>query len=345
MKKRINLFYCREKHGGGTTSFAIHLYVAFKMAGVPVRMIQFDEKGFVGEKPFAKYRGVTSTFVNQGMAEDILENEIGLFVAPDYGKNTTRLGIDLSRLFQRDMAMVVHDPNEFRKMYGHLKFASIVKTKICIRPTMQAFFPEATFIHHPYVRNFDGHQGEDHVLRCRAASLARITSVKRPEIILEANRRLDPCDHIKFHGEENRQFTHFALKKGGYEEFKQGGHNLPLEWGVSAKAIREYQFMVDMTKMPEGDGGGSQYTFLEAWDAGSVVVVHKDWLRPGGEMVHGFNCVSVSGPSELSELMRDNGRRYDTEAIALQGTATLESLHDPVRAAEQYYFLLTGEIL
>ena len=60
--------------------------------------------------------------------------------------------------------------------------------------------------------------------------------------------------------------------------------------------------MVDMTAIHK-DGGGSQYTFLEAWDTGTVCVLNKAW-DVGGVMEESKTCLYVSDAQELSEKLQ-----------------------------------------
>lgn len=342
---KLNLFYARKDVGGGSTSFAVHLFSVLRNQGVDVRMLRFCPEGKAGGAPrtLGGYAGVPCHRVDMAGALAAVRDAPSLLVAPEHSKRLPS-GVCLKTLMRHGLRVVLHDPNEF-KVFDHLEDKALVRAPICIRPTYQRFFPSATFIPHPYVREFSGHQGGDLSWRGTAATLARITFVKRPEILMLANRLLPEERRIVFHGAENRLFT-FVKFKEQFPEFTQGGHNLPLEWGVSARAARAYAFMIDMTYFPD-DGGGSQYTFMEAWDAGSVVVVHEDWLRYPGEMQRHQNCLAVNGPEALAALLkRDDPAFWDSMgAISAASTAHLESVHGERTVAEQYVWNLAGETL
>jgi len=340
MKTKIALFYARKEVGGGSTSFTVHLYRAMQMAGIEVTLYRFRAEGSKPRKPqdLAKYTDTLCHYITQREALAVVRDTTSLLVAPEHSKKVAN-GVDLKQLMKKGMRIVLHDPNEF-KTFDHLE-KDLVIEPICIRPTMQRFFPSATFIHHPYVREFAGDQGGDLEFRKSAATIARLTFVKRPDILLNTNRLLDTTNRVVFHGAENRMFTFTRAK--AYPEFKQGGYGLPMVWGASARAIREYAMMPDMTYFPD-DGGGSQYTFMESWDAGAVVVVNRDWLRFEGEMVAGKNCLAISSADEMADLIR-NRDQLGLETIAATATESLETLHDPVRVAKMYAWHLTGTIL
>jgi hypothetical protein len=142
---------------------------------------------------------------------------------------------------------------------------------------------------------------------------------------------------------ENRLFTKFKVM-AKYPDFKQGGFNLPLEWGVSARHAKEYRLAVDFTLFPY-DGGGSQYAEMEAWDAGTVPVMFHDWFRYPGEMVPDQNCLSVSSTDDLADLvtrsMKSRALQDKLVAISQNATEHLEREHDPVVIAKKYHRELT----
>jgi hypothetical protein len=60
--------------------------------------------------------------------------------------------------------------------------------------------------------------------------------------------------------------------------------------------------MVDMSII-KGDGGGTQYTFLEAIYQDCVLVLHDEWTNKGSLFVSGVNCIVVSNEEELAKVM------------------------------------------
>jgi hypothetical protein len=344
--QEIALIYAREQVGGGSTSFTVHLYEGFKQAGIPFRLLRFTDRP---KRPrrLAGYTGVIAEYVTPDEMRAIVRSQPSVLLAPEHSRHLPEPDI-LSSLAADGMRLVIHDPNEFMarthaKIFDHLQNRSIIKRPIAIRPSMKTHFKDAVFIPHPYWREYEGWQGKDLMKRGAGCTIARLTFVKRPTIILDANRLLTPAMQIKIHGAENRLFTYTKVLPH-YPEFKQGGYNLPLEWGISARMARQHRFAVDMTYFPE-DGGGSQYTFMEAWDAGSVNICHKDWLRYEGEMKHRVNCWAVESPEELAKLIKNSysSKSLQTELrkISVASTEHLERKHDPATIARAYYKELT----
>ena len=63
------------------------------------------------------------------------------------------------------------------------------------------------------------------------------------------------------------------------------------------------KFVVDMSRIKD-DGGGSQYTFLEAIDFDCALILHSDWVNsPNSIFIAGENCYAVSNEDELVELL------------------------------------------
>lgn len=340
--KKVALIYARKNPGGGTTSFAIHLYTAMRMAGIDVVLYRLSDKPR-NPRILAKYKNVITEFLTPKAAMKIVHRNPSLLIAPEHSKNLPEPDL-LRDLIKAGMRVRIADPNEF-KVYDYVddETKKFIKRPICIRPTIKQFFRDAFFIPHPYIRTFKGWIGKDLLERRSACSIARITFVKRPEIILAANRLLPKEQQIIMCGAENRLFTYHRLMKL-FPEFKQGGHNLPLVWGASTREARKYKLAIDMTYFPD-DGGGSQYSFMEAWDAGTVNIVHNDWLRYKGEMEDDRNCLTVKGPNTLASLIKEAEKsksfRKKLLKISKAGTKHLEEYHEPVAVAKKFYKELT----
>ena len=328
----INLVYARRDYGGGSTSFTVHLYRALQMAGADVRILRITDKPKRG-KSLAKYSDTPWIGVT---ASDILQlqrqGEKMLLAAPEHSSKIPDGGGLLPELIRGGMRLVIHDPNEFmgsrgKGVYDHLDDKSIIQNPICIRPSMKRHFKDATFIPHPYVTKFNA-MADKHSVGC---SLARITFVKRTEMLLAANELLPDKLKIVLFGAENRLYTKFKVMPR-FPNFRQGGYGTVMNWDSAPQACAPFRFMFDMTKFPH-DGGGSQYTFMEAWDSGSIPVIHSDWLDYPGEMVAGENCIAIDDVADIVELCK-TGDYY--KIIAMQGYAHVRKYHDPKRVGKLY---------
>lgn len=329
----IGLFFMYRTFGGGTTSFTVHLYEGMRRAGLNPKIFRVKERGEHFTRPFAKYEGVEYRNITSEEAIKIAKHNPSVLVAPCNSKFLQFDPTIIAKLMKAGMRLVIHDPNEF-EIYDHLENRHTIKRPICIRPTMKQFFPDAVFIPHPYVREYPKNNAPLPAKRpWHAVSIARITFVKRTQIIVEANTKLPKNKQVVLRGAENRLFTRFKILPY-YPEFKQGGYGFPMVWGASARECAKARYAVDLTWFPD-DGGGSQYSFMEAWDAGAINVIHEDWLRYKGEMKAGKNCLTVTDAKTLVKLLKESLHPDKQYELIKQGYASLKK-HDPIDVAEQY---------
>lgn len=320
----VALFHMYRKFGGGTTSFTIHLYQALKLLGRKPAIYRVKERGERKERPLGLYEGVSYRNITIDEALKIVKNSPSLMTAPCNQKFMPYCPDAIPRLMQQGMRTVLHDPTEF-EIYDMSK----LQKPICIRPSMKKHVPSAVFIPHPYVKcGVDFSKAKRPWL---AVSISRMTFRKRSNLIFEANAMLPKERRVVFRGSENRMFTRFSIMPK-YPDYEQGKTGFPMEWGAAVKECAKAKFAVDMSWFPQ-DGGGSQYTFMEAWDAGTVNVVHDDWLRVGGEMKD--KCIAVNGAAGLVRLLR-YGERMDVNDLISKGYEQLRK-HDPIKIAKEFY--------
>jgi hypothetical protein len=297
----VAIFFMLPKLGGGSTTFTAHLHRAFQAAGWQPMIYRVKKRGEDKRRSFGEYDGVFYRNVTFESATRIVRTMPSIMsaAAPSrelYDQSAIR---DLMRL---GMRFVVHDPNEF-KIYDHLQgWRRGTPTRpICIRPTMRKFLQEAVYVPHPYYRS----QAPRAFLTrtWHAISVARIASVKRPALILEANRLLPDDRRVRLMGAEHRLFTWGLAKK--FPEFEQCGKTFqfPMTFDASVMLCARAHYHVDMTYFPD-DGGGTQYAQMEAMDAGCVNVMHQDWFRYGGELTPGRHVLAVDGPDALARCLR-----------------------------------------
>ena len=56
----------------------------------------------------------------------------------------------------------------------------------------------------------------------------------------------------------------------------------------------------------KNDGGGSQYTFLEAIHNRCILVINKGWLKRESHLIPGINCIAVENEHELAHIIKEN---------------------------------------
>jgi hypothetical protein len=107
----------------------------------------------------------------------------------------------------------------------------------------------------------------------------------------------------------------------------------PLAWGTAVALVASARCVIDLTTIT-GDGGGSQYTFMEAWDACTPLVVNRKWLVDPrtDEIRDGVNAHCVETPAELAAVLRGD---VSLAHLVAGGTAQL-ALHHPREVAAAY---------
>jgi len=344
---KVGIFFFRPSLGGGTTTFTAHLYKAFESIGVRPLIYKVRPRGEINYRPFGKYDNVKYRNITIDDAIRYIRKFPTVMSAPAADKYLVEPGL-IQRFMKLGMRIVLHDPNEF-SIYNHLnvienrkklKVAKLPTRPICIRPTIQKFYPDAVWIPHPYMRSMDNHTARMMGTRIHTAiSVARIASVKRPRIILDANRLLPTRLRCKLLGAEYRMYT-LNLQKKYSDVFKQSGKTFqfPMTFEAPVDLCAQSILNIDMTYFPD-DGGGTQYSQMEAMDAGCVNVMHDDWLRYDGELVKRKNVWTVNGADELARFVKlvDKNSMDDELHRIRENSFKLLRSHAPKTVGELYW--------
>lgn len=332
----VGIFFFRPWLGGGTTTFTAHLFKAVEAAGYDPCIFRVKERGEEKTRPFAKYDGVHYQNITYDYAKKLCGAMPTVMGSPAGTKYLVRPDL-IMKLAMRGMRLVIHDPNEF-SIYDHLstrkglRAAKLPTRPICIRPTMQKFYKNALWIPHPYMRSYgDGDARKER--KKNAVSVARIASVKRPKIVLEANRLLPKRKRVLLKGAEYRMYTRTLEEKYG-DVFQQSGKTFqyPMTFAAPVDICSEYTYNVDMTWFPD-DGGGTQYAQMEAMDAGCVNIMHRDWFRYGGEMKVGKHVLAVNGHEQLARLLKSGS---SVEHSIVENSLRLLRKHAPEIVGKMY---------
>ena len=339
--QHVAVFILHKRWGGGTTSFVAHLVEAFKAANAkPILYTVHTEPR--GERtpammcrPFGEY-GMDVISVTKSLALQITRSMPAIITSPIGPAN-------LPPNFLRDIRRagawgVIHDATQFPLWSKLVNAPSLAKLDrmICIRPAMQSYVPKAVFIRHPYVRscqNTSYSSWEDR--RVLASSIARVHNQKRTHLILQANRLLRKSERIEVLGAEYRLYS-YGLAKRFPDVFKQAGGEL--QWALridcAPKMLEDSCFNVDMSRFLR-DGGGTQYSQLEAMDAGCINIMHNDWFDVPGTLTCGKHVWTASTPEEIVRILK-NGYRTDAAARIREDCYEMLKKHDPKRIGKQY---------
>lgn len=208
-------------------------------------------------------------------------------------------------LVQAGARVVLHDSADMADEYLEVLRAEETHV-VCIRRTGAEFLQSkglrATYIPHPYIRAWEAN-AIGGAARAGAVSATRIDWRKRTEIICEANTLLHAQKRIQMYGALNRLFAYGTLDKK-FPGWRVDYHGtFPPDADAAARIMSRATAAVDLTEIAGGwDGGGTQYSFLEAWDAGTPLIVKRTWIKnkPGDAVREGETAMAVAGAGELA---------------------------------------------
>lgn len=326
----VTLFYLSDNTTGGWVTYTAHLsYGLVGLDNITVRVIKVRSRSENRPRPFGYDLYYENTDLTGALT--YLKNGPGLVVALQKNHRQTA-----AALVEAGAWVVVHDPAEFKNL--ELKPSGRYVT---IRRVVTGLVPGAVFVPHPYRRHYLPNTkatGE-----WRACSTARIDFDKNTIILLDANRLLPKRLRIHIHGFENRLYTKFKVCPY-YPEWVQSVSHYPRNRTAAAEICHRATYSVDMSLI-KGDGGGTQYSFLEAMDAGSVPVIHSSWIRPNDEMVpfplRGFNCFTARDGRSLAAVVSGTPLLKSVGAAVNSGGRLL-TRHDPMSVATQLIDLFKG---
>ena len=331
---KVILFYLSPNNTGGWVTFTAHLIKTLEAVGVEVDLRKIGNNTENKRRPFGY--GLTYKNTSPEDAYDLAVHETTLIVAA-----AKKFKEHTEELLMLGAKIVIHDPTEFKNISPLALTADQVVT---IRKTGQTavnaflgldveFEKPVAFIRHPYVRREIPSAQKDVLV----VSTSRIDFDKNSTLLLDANRLLEGEDKIKMYGFENRLYTRFKVCPD-YPEWEQSKCAYPREIDAAFNILNDAMFMVDMSVI-KGDGGGTQYTFLEAWDAGCIPIIHSEWIIDGDDMEEGINCLVADSGESIAKLIN----AFDLEPtedgfiaeLVKSGQEALER-HDPQVIGNQY---------
>jgi hypothetical protein len=315
---QVDLIYLSPNPYGGWVTYTSHLMKSLRAAGMLPNLYKVRPRAEKNTRPFGYgevYKNTTLDYLFHSKTPQLI-----VAAAKNFQECT-----DL--LWNTGAGLVVHDPTELKNLPGDVTTSNRV---VVVRKTGLEHLPKATFIRHPYVRV----QNPEPVERNKnAISICRVDFDKHTDILLDANRLLPEDKRISIRGFENRIYTRFKIVPK-YSEWKQSIGHFPREEGEAFKLLQQHTFAVDMSEI-KGDGGGTQYSFLEAWDAGCINVINTAWIRPDDDMKHDVNCFAVHNHGDLASRLLYGLEEGDLSRLQNMGYAQL-ALHHPVKIGNEY---------
>ncbi len=275
----MNLIYMAKPIYGGWVTFTAHLCLKYKCELFKIAKRTEKRKREYGYN--VQYQNITM--------DDLLQKNNFVITAVD------KHYWEYLQLFPKGTMLIIHDPtelkgkqNEIVKLIKHFKI-------ITIRKTVQEFIKkeyniDTDFLSHPFYEYPKTSEPSDYY----SLSISRIDFDKHTDLILKANELIeDGGKKIQIFGAENRLYVHHKLKDLNFEEYWKGKYPKTLPLSHEGKdLLNDCKFVVDMSII-KGDGGGTQYTFLEAIYHDCALILHKDWVDQGNTFQKDHNCYVV----------------------------------------------------
>jgi hypothetical protein len=319
----MNLFYLAEPRFGGWVTFTAHLALALRAAGYEVELFRVSARSEPRLRDFGRGLAYRNISLDDARLAAALAPSIITAAGPKFAPVA-------AALLEEGALIVIHDPTELKPAMVE----ALSKTRqriVVIRESnlshVKKLGLEAVFVPHPYVRMARKAERDVH-----AVAYSRLDWDKHTLVITEANTLLPPDKCVHIYGAENRMYTHHKVDKA-FPEWRSNyrGQYAP-EVDAPVKLASRAKFVVDMSAIA-GDGDGTQYTFLEAWDAGAALVVNRAWIRTGkGAVRHDETAIAVENAQELAEVLAHKG---PPKHVVAGGEAQLAE-HEPRRIGKLY---------
>jgi hypothetical protein len=291
---------------GGTVTFTAHLLHKLRKKNLSTIIGTFEKKK-VGDFGYGlSYNSISS---------DHLDAIKKIFITDMYRNFHL-----LEKLKRKDITIVIHDPGEiFEENASYLKYWNI----ITVRKTVQDFLKrkhdiDARFLHHPFFPYQVAEDDHDHIIAGdEAVSISRIDYNKYIDIMLEANKISKRA--IKIYGATNPLYVAKQLDGLNFDKYYHG--KFPKSFVAVSKILSKAKFMIDLSVIPNhddkgaqctylDDGGGAQYTYLEAIYNNTAIVLNRKWIegvdKKYRDFKEGANCYAISNGKELAELLNSD---------------------------------------
>jgi len=296
--EELSLVYLAKPIYGGWVTFTVHLAKKFNY-----RLYKVGKRSEKKVRPF----GYNVDYQNVSL-EDLLKLPNLMITAVDkhYWSILPHL--------HPNTKIVIHDPTELKinksspnPLVQEHKLLNLFKV-YTIRETVQKFLAEKHGIQSEFkVHPFYQYSCSKPPYSCYAVTISRIDFDKNTDIILKANQLIqDSKKKVQIFGAENRLYVHHKLGELDFYNFWKGKFEKDYPLMYEGKDIlQDCKYVVDMSTI-KNDGGGSQYTFLEAIYQDCVLILHRDWIKQGSTFIEGVNCLAAETPEELATILSES---------------------------------------
>lgn len=311
--EKVAVFYLPDVKFGGWPTYTAHLFHGLVFAGYSPTLYRIGARTENRVREWG--RGINYQNVSLTDAVTIASVTKTLISA-----TTQAFAAETDALVQVGAKVIIHDPTELK---GEIpEILKNCRDVITIRPinvaNLAAKGIESRYLPHPYVRY-------QHMFGRRmlwAAAFSRIDWDKGTHHIVAANDKLPTEKQIRIFGAANTMYAFHKLPQH-WVQYYNGTFPADDLW-QGAKIASRYKWAVDMSTI-SGDGGGTQYTFLEAIDAGTALMLNENWRtnRDDDEMANAATFVKAE---DLADAIQEEPKIF--------GEHVLDN-HDAVTIAKQ----------
>jgi hypothetical protein len=129
---------------------------------------------------------------------------------------------------------------------------------------------------------------------------------------------------VKIYGGTNKEYVSEQLDSVAFNQYYQG--KFAKSFRATSEILKKAKFMIDLSIIPN-DGGGTQYTFLDAIYHNCAIILNRQWIENVDpkyrDFKEGENCYAVSNAEELKELL-NNAMNMDTSKIVQNARKLLD---------------------
>lgn len=329
-QKRMLVVTARDKfETGGTDTYMNHLmYVGQEMGLDPILV-----KAHKSTETFTRQaRHMPFPYQNMSVAHIGEWARAGnhVFVCTVNSKRTSDMR---SKIFKHVLStnetahLVVHCPNHIKDFTGTKSMIPLYRMRgkvVAIGKGVHALCGNSGFyIPHPYTQFPVSIQPRRSVAVCTSL----VMECKHIDMILDANRKLRDSQKIDLTGRVDRMYVFRRLTDypeiNDYKPFVEHSG-----FGSGVKICANYQLCINLTTV-KFDGGRTEYATMEAWDAGAVPVVHRDWVTNkadtdmvpfDGQNLEKANCFAVGTADELAGIVGDTYERMLSGSLDIHKT-------------------------
>lgn len=329
MKKLIGLALLADPRTGGWPTYTAHLAHGLSAIGWEPIIFRLGKRSETKPRDFG--RGLQYWNISLPELKELSKNAPVLITA--VGKNHRTEACELLAL---GASIVIHDPTELdSEITEAISSAQVVTIRRTISDSLAKVGVANTFVPHPYQRALPVEAEK----RNHAVTLSRIDFDKNTHLVVEANRSLPEDKAIKIYGAINTLYAKVKLEEidPDWERNYVGDWPAKASTSVPLKIARSADMVIDLSTI-KGDGGGTQYSFLEIFDANKPLIIHERWLtgNPDYDEIAEAVAATVDSPESLIEVVSSE-ISFDEEA-----SHNILQKHDARLVATEMVEVITG---